>query len=541
MNTFELVNIGALCGSFTIPFYQRGYRWTETQVSDLLNDVYSAEQDYCLQPIVVKQPKATGNAYLLIDGQQRLTTLWLILAHCHKDAPFTLCYDTKDNVSLLQKAFDSCPLENTISSDDYFIHLAASTIQHWFESHPEVEPNALADKLLHHTFVLRYQVSNEKAEDDGTAAFLRLNAGKIGLNSAELLRAELLNHLDSEEQQNKVALCLDEMEQALRHPSFWAMLTSKEAKAYPVRLELLWDTLAKDETKCQKDPLYTYNLLKEQENPLHDLQTAYAHLQTWYKNPLLYNKVGYLRATNTISLCGLLAIANDADFEAQLDNHIRRSISFEGKLEKLNYDENYNLIRDLLLLFNVLSATDRFPFEEYYGKTWSLEHIHAQQSELLKEDKARKAWIKAHLEALVEKNLASNDLCNSLRQLLEQDEIDDEAFQDVSNKVFQAFTLANDTDFVDTLDNLALLDRDTNASLNNSVFFLKSKRIKERNERGRFIPLCTLRVFSKYYTQPTTQETDERNLFCWGPTDREAYLDAIRTTLASFLPNESNE
>ena len=72
--------------NFFIPAYQRGYRWTPQQVNDLLNDIWefhkkddkSKEEFYCLQPLVVKK---VGNEYALIDGQQRLTTIFLILTY----------------------------------------------------------------------------------------------------------------------------------------------------------------------------------------------------------------------------------------------------------------------------------------------------------------------------------------------------------------------------------------------------------------------------------------------------------------------------
>lgn len=67
---------------FFIPDYQRGYRWGTKQVEDLLRDleefyesIYEAESSkktYCLQPLVVKEK---DNKYIVIDGQQRLTTV----------------------------------------------------------------------------------------------------------------------------------------------------------------------------------------------------------------------------------------------------------------------------------------------------------------------------------------------------------------------------------------------------------------------------------------------------------------------------------
>jgi uncharacterized protein with ParB-like and HNH nuclease domain len=72
--------------SFFIPAYQRGYRWTSQQVTDLLNDVAAFTERpkpiqgefYCLQPVVVTR---RNGHWELIDGQQRLTTIFLILSY----------------------------------------------------------------------------------------------------------------------------------------------------------------------------------------------------------------------------------------------------------------------------------------------------------------------------------------------------------------------------------------------------------------------------------------------------------------------------
>lgn len=72
-----------ISGNFWIPSYQRGYRWTADEVTKLLDDIWkSAGQPYSLQPIVVK--KREVDAWELIDGQQRLTTLWLIFNYMQK-------------------------------------------------------------------------------------------------------------------------------------------------------------------------------------------------------------------------------------------------------------------------------------------------------------------------------------------------------------------------------------------------------------------------------------------------------------------------
>ena len=65
--------VADISGSFYIPSYQRGYRWSETEVVRLLDDIYqNGKKNYCLQPVVVRKKE---DQYELIDGQQRLTVL----------------------------------------------------------------------------------------------------------------------------------------------------------------------------------------------------------------------------------------------------------------------------------------------------------------------------------------------------------------------------------------------------------------------------------------------------------------------------------
>lgn len=99
-NTIELKSVCNLLGlKFFIPSYQRGYRWNDQQVEDLLNDINDFRPEsvndsdegtwYCLQPLVVKKVKRSDlhcdeaneeeNWYEVIDGQQRLTTIYLII------------------------------------------------------------------------------------------------------------------------------------------------------------------------------------------------------------------------------------------------------------------------------------------------------------------------------------------------------------------------------------------------------------------------------------------------------------------------------
>lgn len=63
--------------SFTIPYQQRGYKWTEYNIINLLQDltdyISSGKGFYCLQPIAIVPIDKSSNHYSIIDGQQLFT------------------------------------------------------------------------------------------------------------------------------------------------------------------------------------------------------------------------------------------------------------------------------------------------------------------------------------------------------------------------------------------------------------------------------------------------------------------------------------
>ena len=76
---------------YVIPYYQRGYRWEDRHVKYLLEDIDNfinhGDGFYCLQPIVVAPVKGNDNIWEVIDGQQRLITLYIIFKYLDKPSP----------------------------------------------------------------------------------------------------------------------------------------------------------------------------------------------------------------------------------------------------------------------------------------------------------------------------------------------------------------------------------------------------------------------------------------------------------------------
>ena len=90
--------------NFYIPSYQRGYRWDKDQITDLLEDIYdfiyiTKGDKYCLQPIVVKKMK--DQRYEVLDGQQRLTTIFILLNCIKKYNTLLKTYSLAYQLSLI--------------------------------------------------------------------------------------------------------------------------------------------------------------------------------------------------------------------------------------------------------------------------------------------------------------------------------------------------------------------------------------------------------------------------------------------------------
>lgn len=85
LNIAELFDEGCV---YRVPIYQRAYAWGADEIKTLLDDVRRADGQYYLGSLVVARCGSERNrtVYEVIDGQQRLTTLYLLMAAlCHDD------------------------------------------------------------------------------------------------------------------------------------------------------------------------------------------------------------------------------------------------------------------------------------------------------------------------------------------------------------------------------------------------------------------------------------------------------------------------
>src|SRR5690606_6754003 len=130
---------------------------------------------------------------------------------------------------------------------------------------------------------------------------------------------------------------------------------------------------------------------------------------------------------------------------------------------------------------------------------WSLEHIHAQNSENFTDKDKQKEWLLDHSELLNNKG-GFDLLINRINSYL-KGELPDVTFAIIYEEVFDV--LSNTTKDLEkhTLQNMCLLDGRTNSSLNKSVFEVKRMKVRERELDGYFIPISSRNVFLKTYSK----------------------------------------
>lgn len=557
-------NVGELEGTFFVPDYQRGYRWGREEVTQLLDDISEAGTSrYYLQPIVVK-PMDDG-AWELVDGQQRLTTLYLILRTIQGFLPqtapkFTLSYETRPGSAAY---LDDPQQDQALDNIDYFhMHQASQVVKEWFGA--QADPSFAAIELyraLSSTVYLIWYEAPQQPEFDSRALFTRLNVGRIPLTDAELVKAELLSRVL---RKHETAAQWDSMERDLWSPEVWAFVTGTPSGA-ATRIELLLDTIADTITGGPPKRRHTFHtfetlrphILAAPEELWGRVVDLHSLVLGWYDDRNLFHKVGYLVNARRATFFDLVALAQDSPrstFDASLDDLIRKSLDLPWHgVAALTYHSTKTT--RALLLMNVETirrrehSSERYSFGEHARRLWSLEHIHAQNSEGLNTVEQWRAWLTEHRNALDALDLTSVER-EALQARIDAalPTISSETFESLHGEIVALFTSSSDLDLedgpetgdrdeIDSIANLALLTRDDNSVLSNSVFEVKRRHVISLDQRGSYIPVCTRNVFLKYYDRGQGAQ----QIHFWGPSDREVYLDAMHTVLNPYLLMDTPE
>lgn len=575
-NKIERRTIGSLFGEkFYIPSYQRGYRWTEQQVKDLLNDIREfqirksdSEDFYCLQPLVVKKKwsddilasiknansvdiveKIIRNcSWEVIDGQQRLTTIFIILSYLGIDMPFSLEYETRSNfkdfLNTLKKHPDIEDFSELVKGlDDYdnidFFHVFCA-----YKAIAEYKPDSdIKATLLNKVEFIWY----EAVEENPIKVFTRLNIGKIALTNAELIKALLLNRSNFggtvsqiRLQQQEIAMEWDNIECTLQNEEFWLFIHNLGYNR-PTRIDFIFDLIVEqnalnipEETRLHigtdeyRTFRYFYGFVNSNnsEKAIVDcwkkVKDYYNIFREWYDDLELYHYVGYLinqknnpkKPLN--SLKSLLDLWNQSSnkkvFVEKLNQEIRElikngycSLSQQYEIEYQNEQGikqgvvNKTNCRNILLLHNIQTVINqaninvseyqqsvfyKFPFHLYKKEGWDVEHIDSNTE-----------------NELVDKSAQNEFLLNIYQAANEEEKKLIESFVNNPNETdfspFEKFYVKSEDSLSDEeknqICNFTLLDSSTNRSYGNSIFPAK-RRIIIGKDSGKYLPIPQIKA-----------------------------------------------
>lgn len=476
---------------FVIPSFQRGYRWEEKQVLDLLEDIKQFANDdnvksdsYFLQPVVVKAVKKTQDLqdyeeYEVLDGQQRLTTMLLLLKELLRG------YMTNKDIikyasliySISYKNRPQLDFDNPIAADNidsYYLREAYDVIEKWCdknEDFTEIIRTLFYPSAKRQVKIIWYAIDEESKDLISINIFNRLNKGKISLTSSELIKALFIMDYDLRAGEDKLpaeqlSMEWNEMERRFQDDNFWYFI-SDDNRGIQTRVDVLFDFVTcRDE---EKDTDYSYrefqklyDFCRDQErnntnerfvsywsNDIHNMQDAWRQVRktfdrmvAWYEDNLYYHYVGYLVAIGFTPLqiynhletekrdrkntCPEKEWTIDDTMQSLRKKIMERFIQDKKYISKDGIDEfeyNSEFVARVLLLFNVECCRKgqniRFAFDRYKKEKWDVEHVDSQNDASLQEYEDRLRWLaNVHFILGMEHTARSKELAEKCQILI---------------------------------------------------------------------------------------------------------------------------
>lgn len=561
---------------FLVPSYQRGYRWSPQNVKELLDDMKSFCKErrkdrnlkYCLQPIVL-QKTATGER--IVDGQQRITTISLILyvlSGKKADFPWDLEYEELGVTlkTLLRKGINK---NEEKSINEHFMFGVIRATERWANENNEYK-DEVYDVLSPTTvdadhggvFFIQYYIPELSGEDSDAKAhetFDELNDGKTPLTSSELIKACFLVY-DSElplEDRLAIAKEWEVVEKSLQDRELWAIWNTKDYDDCPTRIDLLFGIIVGSKMDLRAyDKLIIYHDVEkwvDQKMQVSSCDRKDALLNLWEnvlrcywwmkwcaKDVRIHNILGWIAwctEDSVATLYNTVWLKEAKSCSSRFYRSLQRRIVTEKfkdrphDLSQYSYDTNDEEdIRYVLGLVNVLLANEQSEMLSFdlirnhdgNSWTWQIEHINSQTENTLCDEKDRIRWIKMAAEELLPKE---RDELNSMESLSDKWAyvIDKFAPMDEVLKLQDEHCVGN----------LTLLDSKTNEGYKNAILPVKRKIIFDVAEKvaelKRPILPCTIMAFSKMKSSNAAQ------MRFWSKDDAHDFQKAQQRALDVFF------
>lgn len=589
------IKVGELCRkkfSLIIPSYQRGYRWTEKEVLRLIEDIflYDEKKDgsfYCLQPLVVRHIESNGkHEWRVIDGQQRLTTIYLILKAIGYDSE---CYSLEyERENILGRIYGGDFNSPESSCEIWHLSMAKKAIEGWIAQDTEKKKEKLRTNILEYCSFILYvmkedeQLSEKEKGQMEHDLFNNLNFGKISLTESELIKALFLHNVGEtkavkEIKQISMSEELDIMERTLREDEMWYFLAGDQEKPSSCidYLYKVWYLSQYEKIPNEVDyPIFSsleesITSDKEMLRKWEELKKCFHIITGWYHDPLLYNLIGYLEGRKFPKylpkdyplfhehlLAKFYKFSTSKNGEQKLPTrkefieYVKEQCSFSipQNYIEARFDKDKNEVFNVLLLLNVAmiinnksasliqdsnkstgrgieTKVSRFPFHVFHTVNWNVEHISPQNPK----DKSK--LLERLSELRSEYRGKDMDLPEEIEKL----------YKKLSESKNNLSALDNDMEYtslvnkfvakddeVMLLQNLTLLTEHDNKGIGNKFYFDKRIRLNDYQAQGSFIPAATINVFSKWHTP------SPKGFIFWDKDDQQAYKHAIENTINDF-------
>ena len=446
--------------TFLIPYQQRGYKWTKANVEELLTDLRDfincadvTKKMYCLQPLAVVD--MGKEIYSVIDGQQRLTTLYLLYIYLHGYAPYTIEYERDASIGyhlsrteFLSKIAFIDTVQATENIDFYYIHTAyyhiGTVFENWAkESCNNENKNDIDSKRVeiktHFVEMLErrkdeksvqliwYEVSEKKQYE----TFRNLNSGKIHLTNTDLIKALLLNRVSGLPSFERIeaAAIFERMEMEMQNDHFWYMINGNELREGQTRMDFLFNLVSGcRQSNYEIDSRWSFrNYFASSDNgTLSDkwkrVRHTFLRLKDMYDDIYCYHYVGFLTYnsnSNPINSMRELLEQNrkctHSQFVSKLKERIKRILSNNNHetITDYNYYSSKKDLRLLFLMHNIETVLqrfeqlhsneqlelekeyERFPFELLHKQKWDIEHISSNTDSDFRNPADRKDWLES--------------------------------------------------------------------------------------------------------------------------------------------------
>ena len=596
MSDLTIKYVNGISGyKFKIPSYQRGYKWRKAQVEQLLKDLYEHYQSnntfYCLQPLVVKKE---NDYYKVIDGQQRLTTIYMILKYLGVSKPYELSYESREKSGeFLEKIDENINYKNADNIDFHYMIKAYNTIKEYFKNKKEEDKNNIKkllekqnkDKNNKKVGFIWYEIDDTQNSDKEYEIFSRLNIGKIELTNAELIKALFLKTWPDESEhellkakQIQISNELDSIENTLQNDSFWYFINDNK-KNYINRIEYIFDII-KDNLDNKKEIRYTFNeyyndFFKNSENSENsenknniksiidikwqEVKNIMYIFNYFYNDLELFHLIGFIMCFNIKSIKDIIDEYNSAetkdDFRKSIKNIIHKNIknkiydntttnNNKLTLNKIEYkDKDKDIIKKILLLFNIIiiiknKSVIKFPFDEFKKHSWDIEHIHSQVTEedIKRKDKWCDEMIKDFFNIDISKeddkeNDDYKEICKQIDEYIKKYEKSKN--NDDFNKLFNLVK-----DYFNFDDNFGNINSIGNLALLDSE--------TNRAYKNAWFPFKRKTILEKdskgYFIPIATKNVFTKvysstltNLFHWSDEDADAYQKEIEKTIKEYF------